>query len=55
MKVTTISSIRTDRDHDLVMIDQYREEIISLETKIKYFEGKIDATNNILEKLEMDA
>ena len=51
MDENKIASIKADQEHDKVMINQYQEEIDSIELKIKYYEGKFDAANNILEIL----
>ena len=51
MDENKIASIKADQEHDKVMIDQYQEEIDSIELKIIDHEGKFDAANNILEIL----
>lgn len=37
-----VTSIKTDLDHDKVMMEQIKEEIRQLELKLKYYQGKFD-------------
>lgn len=40
-----VTSIKTDLDHDKVMMEQIKEEIRQLEMKLKYYQGKFDGRN----------
>ena len=48
-----IASIKTNQEHDKVMIDQYQEEMVTIKRKIKYYQGRFDAANEILEILNV--